>query len=161
MSNAKNIKWVATLSDGSTAAEESGHWRTVPGERKPWVRLCAFAEQEGLHITSLRLNIDGRTIHMPREAFARFSLEGLTPSFYSVSHHLEVDDPLGEARRSDFISLATHFPDFTIHYVQDTNDGNNSWVVVTKPHEALAPSPPVSLGNAIRKASTNFRGAKI
>lgn len=135
-------KWICTLSDGSTAVEDSGNWQVVPGQRKPWVRVTEFAAQEGLHVTSLRLNIGGRTIHMPRDKFEKFDLQGLSPDHYSVSYHLEVDKVGTRAEAiTDFISLAAHYPDFTIHYIQDTSTGNNSWVAVTKPHEALAPSP--------------------
>lgn len=140
----KHIKaqFVATLSDGTTAVEESGAWITNAGERKPWVRLTQFAGSSGLHLTSLRLNIDGRTIHLPRENFNRFELEGLTPTYYSLSYKLEVDDvATGNFSEKYFIDLAAHFDDLAVHYIQDTTVGNNSWIVVTTGDKPLAPSP--------------------
>ncbi len=135
--------FVATLSDGTTAVEESGEWVTKYGERKPWVRLTRFAAKNGLHLTSLRLNIGGRTIHMPREKFDRFGLDGEAPLYYSLSYHLEVDDAMmGQGKQSHFIALAAHYDDFTVHHIQDTSLGNNSWIVVTKGEgDPIVPSP--------------------
>lgn len=135
-------RFVATLSDGTTAVEESGEWVTRYGERKPWVRLTQFAAKNGLHLTSLRLNIDGRTIHMPREKFDRFSLEGVAPNFYSLNYYLEVDNVgQGGGDQSHYIDLTAHFDDFAVHYIQDTSQGNNSWIVVTHDDKPLVPSP--------------------
>src|SRR5581483_5302824 len=89
-----SVRWVATLSDGTTAVEHSGKWQIRSGERKPWIRLCEFANTNGQHLTSLRLNSRGRTIHLPREKFDRFSMNerSKAPDHYSVQYHLEVDD---------------------------------------------------------------------
>ena len=140
---AQTAQFVATLSDGTTAVEESGEWVTRYGERKPWVRLTQFAAREGLHLTSLRLNIAGRTIHMPREKFDRFGLEGETPLYYSLSYHLEVDDAMmGQGKQSHFVALAAHFDEFTVNYIQDVSLANTSWIVVTKGEGSpLVPSP--------------------
>lgn len=140
--NDMNARFVATLSDGTTAVEESGEWTTKFGERKPWVRLTQFAAKNKLHLTSLRLNLGGRTIHMPREKFDRFSLDCITPNFYSLNYHLEIDDiGQGGGSQTHFIDLAAHFDDFSVHYIQDVSQGNNSWVVVTQGDSPLVPSP--------------------
>ena len=142
-SGSQNAHFVATLSDGSTAVEESGEWTTKYGERKPWVRLTQFAGKNGLHLTSLRLNIGGRTIHMPREKFDRFGLEGKTPNYYSLAYHLEVDNAMvGQGEQAHFVALAAHYDDFTVHLIQDTGQGNTSWVVVTDGEgDPIVPSP--------------------
>lgn len=142
--NTLDARFIATLSDGSTAVEEKGQWVTKYGERKPWVRLTQWAAKEKLHLTSLRLNIDGRTIHMPREKFDKFSIENVAPDYYSLSYHLEVDDAMsGQSNQTYFIDLAAHYDEshMTVHYIQDTTDGNNSWVVVTKDDQPIVPSP--------------------
>lgn len=137
-----NARFVATLSDGTTAVEESGEWTTNFGERKPWVRLTQFAAKNGLHLTSLRLNIDGRTIHMPRDKFAQFSVEGEAPDYYSLSYHLEVDDAMsGGHSQTHFVDLAAHFGDDAVHYIQDITLGNKAWIVFSKGDKPLAPSP--------------------
>ncbi len=140
-----DVRWVATLSDGSTAVEHSGEYQIVPGERKPWVRLTQFATENDLHLTSLRLNFKGRTIHMPREKLDRFALTDKTraPLSYSLQYHIEAEIGFdgGGFIEKKFIDLAAHYEDFTVHYIQDTTDGNNSWVVVSENVERMAESP--------------------
>lgn len=132
-------KWVATLSDGTTAAEYTGEWQIIPGERKPWVRLCQYALDNDLHITSLRLNFKGRTIHLPRNNFGRFTLDSRAPLLYSVMYIAEGELPVsGNIEQHNYIDLAAHYDKFDVHFVQDIDDGNTSWVVVTDPGEPLA-----------------------
>lgn len=139
-----NVKWIATLSDGQTAAEHSGEWTIKPGERKPWVRLCEYCKENGLYITSLRLNFNGKTVHMPRFNFDRFALNDLSrnPTHFSVQYHLEVDDLWGAQDAKQFISLTAYFQGYEVHYFSDVADGNNSWVVVTEGYEPPIGSPP-------------------
>jgi len=132
-----NAYWVATLSDGTTAVENLGEWGIIPGQRKPWVRLCEKLATEGKYITSLRLRIGERTIHLPR---IENKFPSKAPSYYSLCYHLEVDDVLGGMKEKYFIDLAAHYDDFAVHYIQDTTEGNNSWITVTD-NKALAPSP--------------------
>lgn len=138
-----DLKWVATLSDGSTAVEHEGEYVEVPGQRKPWVRLVQFAGQNGLHLTSLRINFRGRTVHMPRSKFDRFNMQAVAPLSYSLEYKIEaeigVDGSFGNEKR--FIDLAAHYVDYSVHYVQDIQDGNNSWVIVTTNDTPMAESP--------------------
>jgi hypothetical protein len=138
-----DLKWVATLSDGSTAVEHEGEYTEVPGERKPWVRLVQFAGTNDLHLTSLRINFRGRTVHMPRSKFERFGYEAVAPLSYSVQYHAEVEmDTEGVLKnQSRYIDLAAHFPQYSVHYIQDIEDGNNSWVLITQNDTPLAESP--------------------
>ena len=149
MADAKVEKatFVATLSDGSTAVEESGEWVTLPGERKPWVRLCNFAYENGLYLTSLRLNYKGTTIHLPREKFSRFGLEDVvvTPDHYSLSYQIEAEiggEDGGFGNEQLYIDLAAHFEEgFVVHYIQQITTQDHSWVVVTKGAHRMAESP--------------------
>lgn len=135
------VRFIATLSDGSTITEGSGEWTVQPGQRSPWIRLAQFATKNKLHLTSLRLDIDGRTVHMPRERFERFGLEGVEPHFYSLSYQLEVDNiNSGGGKQSHFVNLTAHFDDFEVHYVQDV-EGTTSWIIVTRDFDAIAPTP--------------------
>ena len=137
------IRWIATLSDGSTAVEHRGEYQIVEGERKPWIRLCEFAANNGFHLTSLRLNFRGRTIHLPRATFDKFKMNetNVAPDFYSFQYHIEVDDILGDMDTTEFVDLAAHYGELTVHYVQDVTDGNTAWVIVTTGDTPLAPSP--------------------
>jgi len=135
--------WVATLSDGTTAVEHRGEWKVEPGQRKPWIRLCNFTADNGLHLTSLRLQFRGRTIHMPRETLYKFGMEerARVPLRYAVQYHLEVDDVLSGNPTGDiFVDFAAIYDTFAVHYIQDVSNGRDSWIVVTDPYET-APSP--------------------
>lgn len=149
MTDAEEVRWIATLSDGTTAVEHTGEYKIVPGERKPWVRLTQFLAEEDLHLTSLRLNFRGRTIHMPRQNFDRFSLGKLSvaPSFYSLQYILEADiSNGGELVETPFVDLIAHYDDFQVHHIQELKDGNTSWVVTTKNLLPMAPTPRGSNG---------------
>lgn len=141
MSNA-DFRWVATTSDGTTYVEHTGEYVLKPGERMPWVRLTRDLAAKGEYITSLRLNFKGRTIHMPRPNFGKFGLDDKvrSPLFYSLQYMIERDMG-GEMVDTEFVDLIAHYPTFEVHYVQDTTDGNNSWVIVTEGSPTMAPSP--------------------
>lgn len=66
-----------------------------------------------------------------------------TPLFYSLQYHLEADVTAGIGKQEHFVDLAAHYDAFTVHFIQDLQDGNNSWVVVTEGDNPLAPSPRV------------------
>ena len=144
MEEATTIRWIATLSDGNTAVDQTGEWTEIPGERKPWVRLCDFAAKNKLHLTSLRLNVDGKTIHMPRDAWDRFDMNetAKTPDFYSLTYHIEGE--LGDGGITNvekFIDLAAHFDGFAVHYLQNMTNPNVSWVLVTDVSGRMATTP--------------------
>lgn len=137
--------WIATLSDGTTAVEHRGDWTVQPGEPTPWVRLTYFLGDNDLFLTSLRLNFQGRTIHLPRADFDKFNYLDRTidPLYYALSYHLEAEMDMNGAaiEQAVFVDLAAHYQDFAVHYIQDTGrSAANSWVVVTDP-DALAPTP--------------------
>lgn len=140
-----DISWVATLSDGSTAVEHSGEYTVRPNERLPWVRLTKFAAENGLYLTSLRLNFNGRTIHMPRLNFDRFNLndKSVAPLFYSIQYMIEGIMGGEQAIESKyFVDMIAHYSTYDVHYIQDVTDGENSWINVTEGYTPSAPSPP-------------------
>ncbi len=138
-----DVKWVATLSDGTTAAEESGEWKEIPGERKPWVRLMEYTNKNRLHLTSLRLNIDGKTIHMPRGDFDRFNFNEtqIAPNSYSLTYHIEGEFVGAIINEERFIDLAAHFDGYAVHYLQNITDPNLSWIIVSNGKGRQAVSP--------------------
>jgi len=121
----KDAYWVATLSDGTTAVEHRGKFKVIRGERKPWVRL--IKNLKGRKITSLRLRIGKRTIHAPKEG----KWQCKQPEYYSLCYHVEVEDVLSKGKETHFIDLGAHYDNFTVHYIQDITQKNNSWVTVT------------------------------
>lgn len=144
MNPTPDIKWVATLSNGTTAVEHIGEYTVKPGERKPFVKLAEYLADNDLHLTSLRLNIKGRTIHMPRVNFDRFNLneKSRAPLFYSLQYFLEAEmGGGGLEKQTHFADLVAHYPAFDVHYIQDITDGNNSWVTVTENYTPMARTP--------------------
>lgn len=139
---ASDATWVATLSNGETAVEKTGNWTLDPGQPLPWVRLCHFLADENLHLTSLRLNFKGRTIHLPRAKFEKFDFDSLSPIQYSLSYKIEAEMDMngGAIDQQVFVDLAAHYEDFAVHYVQNVTNGNESWIVITGT-EALAKTP--------------------
>lgn len=137
------VQWIATLSNGETVVEHFGDYTEIPGERKPWVRLCKFLAENDLRLTSLHLNVNGRIITMPSENFAKFGIDSsFDPHSYSLQYYLEGEiDQTGELTNQRFIDLITHFDSFDVHYVSDLQTGDESWIVVTEPSTTLAPTP--------------------
>lgn len=139
--------WVATLSNGHTLTERD--FSVQPGERKPWVQLTQLAAKSGHHVTSLRLNYKGRTIHLPRTNLSKFGYEGINraPLFYSMVYHVEGDMPLNDdaeaafMTQTNYVELAAHYDGFMVRFIQDITDGNNSWIVVSDDIRAMAESP--------------------
>jgi len=156
--DALNVKWVATLSNGTTASQHEGSWKVIPGERTPWYRLTEYLHGNNLYLTSLRLNIDGRTIHMPRANFTKFGMENasVAPIFYSLKYIADLITDVGTVDgqnvQQHFVDLTAHYQGFNVHYVQEvTNGGNNGWVVVTdatSEDAPLAPTPKFDSGVA-------------
>ena len=140
-----DLRWIATLSDGTTAVEHSGEYTIIPGERKPWVRLARDLGEKGLYLTSLRINFRGHTTHMPRSNFDRFDLneKSLAPLFYSLQYHLEAESANGAPlEQTMFIDAVGHYEnDLAVHYICDVTNGATSWVVVTKGFNPMMPSP--------------------
>jgi len=57
MAKEKHSGWVANLSNGETAFESA----QVPGERTPWGKLNERCAEEGLWVTQIQLQIEGKT----------------------------------------------------------------------------------------------------
>jgi hypothetical protein len=138
-------KWVATLSDGTTAVEHTGSFMLEEGKRKPWPRLTDYLAQNDLYLTSLRLNFLGRTIHLPRENFDKFNTGEINrpPLSYSLCYHIEAEAEYGSLALEEtrFIELTAHYEDFAVSYVQDITGRLNSWVFVTEARDGLAETP--------------------
>lgn len=134
------VTWIATVSDGTTIAEHEGQYEIIPGERKPWVRLCQSLRAEGKHLTSLRLRIGDRAIHLPRSQ-GRFSTKNpVAPDFYSLEHIVELDGIGGDQSQSDFLDAAAHYEGYSVHFITQVDDITNAWVEV-RDNACIAPSP--------------------
>jgi len=139
----KTVVWAATLSSGEEAVEEIGEWTVRPNERSPWVRLTQFTAQEGLHLVSLRVKVGNRIVNMPSLKPDKFPyLKDIKPLFYSLNYYLEVDEVFGANKESHYVDLVSHYQDFVVHFIQNTNTEEEGWIVITDTAEPpLAPSP--------------------
>jgi hypothetical protein len=137
--HSSTANWIATLSNGETVVENTGKFRVIEGQRRPWVRLCSLVEENDLHLTSLRLNFKGKTVHMPKK-FDKFNLEGKPPVFYSLNYAIEADNLTGDVDQTFWINLAAHYESFVVNHLTNLSTGD-SHIVVTEPYEALAPTP--------------------
>lgn len=133
-------KWLAALSDGTTAVEGIAPFADVEGELSPWNKLLAHLKANDLHITGMRVQVDKPhgPIHtynlpsfnktpkgnhekwvtlFPRDpveySYRRWATFGLTSG--SERHHIEI---------------RAHYADFSVSLFVDEDEGNESWVVV-------------------------------
>ena len=69
----QNIKWTASLSDGSIIYEDKGDYKRVEGELSPWLKLMEYIENNDVEITSLSLYTDdGRRWNLPSSGNPKF-----------------------------------------------------------------------------------------
>ncbi len=142
-----DAQFVATLSDGTTIVEGDKDFKAELGKRTPWYRLTEhLARHDDLHITSLRLNLDGRTIHLPRTNFGRFDMNeyNRAPLFYALEYVLEgstASDSDGNFSgtwdNEKFVDLIAGFETFEVHYITSLSN-NTSWIVVTDRKPVMA-----------------------
>jgi hypothetical protein len=93
----KHQGWVANLNNGETVFE--GQY--VPGERTPWGKLRQRCELEGLWITQIQLQIDGKTWVGIGKAdgycwFRDVRIGGLVGGNYSEKHHAGIGSVVGD-----------------------------------------------------------------
>ena len=129
--------FVATLSDGTVAAEHSGQWVVIDGERKPWVRLGDYLLQNGLHVTSLRYNANGTTYHAPK-LDTRFEKGGQEPDWYSLEYIIEVEEGPNGREEMHLVDIGAYFGDVSVHQIIELGGQETSWVQLRKNYKAMA-----------------------
>ncbi len=131
-------KWLATLSDGSTAVEGKEPWHHLEGHRAPWARLTRHCSLQGLGITSLRLQAHGRTYHLPTASLSG-KFDTVPPVSYDV--YRRADFELFSGEDLDDIHLNTgpgrlylearaHYPGFYLALLVEESTGE-SWTTIT------------------------------
>ena len=128
-----NYGFVATLSNGTVAAENNGMWTVIPGERKPWVRLQQYCADNDLHITSLRLNVDGQTYHLPK-IDTRFNTGALHPDSYSIQYIGEVEQ---DGTTNNLIDVGAYYGDVSVHLMCELDGQHTSWTQVRQDFKPL------------------------
>ena len=140
-------KWLASLSDGSTAIEGDGVFIKVPGTLSPWLYLQAVLKNSGRHITGMRIQVE-----KPGEATRTYNLPSLKTrpdgkhehwrhlrprppvSFDYFRACTAVMGPDGNYRNIEgqAIEIRAIYEDFIVSLFVDEREGNESWVVVHK-----------------------------
>ena len=118
--------FVATLSNGTTAAEHSEQWDIIEGARKPIVRLSQYIAENNLFVTSLRYNANGQTYHMPK-LDTRFEEGGLQPDHYSVEYIYERDEGFDGVTEKLFVDLGAFYGEVSVHTIIEIGGQQNMW----------------------------------
>lgn len=134
-------KWLASLSDGSTAIEGVAPFEMVPGELSPWLKLKAHMASCGISITGMRIQVE-----KPGEATRTYNLPSLnkTPA---GNHEKWVTLRPRDPARYDYrrwvtrtitcdgserhhIEIRAEYDGYAVSLFVDEDEGNESWVVV-------------------------------
>lgn len=141
-------KWLASLSDGSTAIEGIEPFHVIPGELSPWLRLQNHLIVCDLYITGMRIQVEKpgdatRTYNLPSHnttpegKHERWrSLRPLLPESYNYFRWVTRDIVPGSTEQRQ-IEVRAVYEGFTVSLFVDENEGNESWVVI---HENKMPN---------------------
>lgn len=133
-------KWLAALSDGTTAVEGKDAFAAVKGELSPWQKLLRYQDEHGVHITGMRVQIS-----KPGEATRTYNLPSFNktpkgnhekwvtlyprdPGTYSYRRWVTCSLTAEEDRHH--IEIRAEYADFAVSLFVDEDEGNESWVVI-------------------------------
>lgn len=136
-------RWLASLSDGTTAIEGKPPFEEIPGEPSPWQKLSLHLARNGLEITGLRIQVERegepvRTFNLPSKSPKQrwASLKPLLPSGFNYFRRVEQfmeptpDGKLQLAQGRRFIEIHARYPDFDLVLIVDEDEGNECWTMV-------------------------------
>lgn len=135
--------FVATLSNGTTAAEHTEQWQLIDGARKPIVRLCQFLAENNLFVTSLRYNANGQTYHIPK-LDTRFNKGGLQPDHYSTEYIYERDEGFEGVTEKLFVDLGAFYGDVSVHTIFEVGGQHTLWVQVRNKYRPMLLLPAIN-----------------
>lgn len=97
MAKEKHQGWVANLNTGETVFESE----QVPGERTPWGKLNERCQTEGLWVTQLQLQLNGKTWVGIQKAdgycwFRDVRVEGYVSGNVKETHHAGIGSVIGD-----------------------------------------------------------------
>ena len=146
------IKWLAALSDGTTAIEGEGPFAVVRGEPSPWQKLLAHLKAnkeptpelpEGLFVTGMRLQVfksgeATRTYNAPTQQQTPegnhekwVALRPVSPVRYDFWRWCDAEVQSGQVRHQ--AEIRAHFAEGPVlSLFVDEDEGNESWIV---PHK--------------------------
>lgn len=122
------IRWKVELSNGEVVEEGMMPWIELPGERKPWPRLCAYLEEYDLHVTKLSVLSADETL-VQRTGFESCFVE----------YDLEIDNVFGGPISISSLHVGFYFNDRVEHIYIDMQTGKIK-TKTTDTYKAMCPS---------------------
>ena len=139
-------KWLASLSDGSTAIERAGRFTERKGELSAWLKLRAFRKKHGVDIRGMQIQVkvEGEAVRTyvgpshsttPEGNHERFaSLWPIKPSGYNYRRWLTGSLTSEDSQRHE-LEICTEFEltepgIFYVSLIVDEDEGTTCWVVV-------------------------------
>lgn len=135
-------KWLASLSDGTTAVEGEGEF-IRDGVVPMWHKLLKHLEENDLTITGFRVQVskDGeptKTYNLPSHSIEKDTgkhekwkyLTPMIPLEYNCRRAITRAIMTGE--QSIEIEITAKYEDFSVSLFVDQDEGNESWVVIHK-----------------------------
>lgn len=136
-------RWLASLSDGTTAIEGKPPFEEIAGEPSPWQKLLLHLARSKLEITGLRIQVEKegepvRTFNLPSKSPKQrwASLNPLIPTGFNYFRRVEQfmeptqDGKLQPTQGRRFIEIHAYYPQFELVLIVDEDEGNECWVVV-------------------------------
>lgn len=134
-------KWLASLSDGTTAIEGDGQYTETAGGLSPWLTLQKHLANTGLHITGMRIQVSKtgkaiRTYNLPSRHKTPSgkhekwpAIRPMVPQQYNYFRWIASSrgDGIPPQRHIEIRSI---YGDVIVSLFVDENEGNESWVVV-------------------------------
>lgn len=135
-----NTKWLASLSDGTTAIEGMEPFAEIAGELSPWLRLQDHLKACALHITGMRIQVT-----RPGEATKNYNLPSLKTSPngrherwpalrpivpQSYDYFRTVSGIQGGKITEQAIEIRAIYGDVVVSLFVDETEGNESWIVI-------------------------------
>lgn len=129
-----NVKWKASLSDGTTYYEGKAPFECKENEKSPWQRLLDYLhDNPSIRITSLSLYTDdGRTFNLPsagkRPKFGEFEYLEKPIGFRCFRKYGQ--DVEGNSEASHFTVIEAQYPNYNLQLWVDENNIDNCWCLV-------------------------------
>lgn len=134
-------KWLASLSDGTTAIENEGQFKEIAGELSPWQKFLIHLSEKDLHITGMRIQVErlgGSTQTYNLPSFNKTSegnhekwvtLRPMIPESYNYFRWV-TKSLTDYTLVRHYIEIRAIYADFSVSLFVDENEGNESWVVL-------------------------------
>ena len=139
-----DTKWVASLSDGSTAIEGVEPFDEVSGGISAWQQLKQHIFDNNLHITGMRIQATKLghptyTYNLPSLGSSNLRANGkhrkfrhikpTQPISYDYFRYIETD-MYQKYKEERYIEIRAIYEDFTVSLFVDETEGSESWVAI-------------------------------